>query len=100
MDSSDEIGMDHLKGTEEFRQWRNDSLALLAGIVLVEGRKVSEDGRGGGNRPMFFLAPLFLFLSARLPLKTLKFYALKYAAKPFIGFKDAKVIDTLSACEV
>jgi hypothetical protein len=100
MDSVDEIGMDPLKGTEEFRQWRDDGLALLAGIVLVEGRKVSEDGGGGGNRPMFLLAPLFLFLSSRLSLKTLKLYTLKYAAKPFIGFKDAKVIDALSTCEV
>ena len=49
---SDEVGIDAFKGQKEVGQRRDHRLALLTGIVFVKGGKISEDGRGGRDRPV------------------------------------------------
>jgi hypothetical protein len=97
---SHKSGVDALKSGEKFGQGRNGGLAANTGIVRMKGREIAKDGRRGRDRPVFLLPPPLLNLPPLPSRKSIKFYTAEYAAKPFIGFQDAEVIDRVSSCEV
>ena len=100
MNGSNKVGIDLFESRKKSGDGRDDRRALHRHIISMKGGEIAEDRRRGRNRSMSLLSPPSLHLSSFLSREPLQLDPSEYLAEPFIGFKDAKVIDGLSSREV